>query len=401
MAKKRRQFSGTSTDYREQYLAPIAERPKKGRVGRFFGRVVLISISIMAVGNAILFIVLVPSFYSTTNSLRADQEEINLPQHRVRHDALGEQVVQLWFSQEATKPPVSLAPDIIWQNGIVDTGGGDDPNNFVMTTVTFLSGDMREGREDSYIESLDYLAQINGDAYVISLSFLVPDLENYHELPVLIAEPTLRPVMNSTNPELAELAEPTDLNAVDENQENIRARAQEWAQAWTTNNASAIKGVTGDNSNNSYYAGMFPQDWRFVADSLEVNWAYYLPGTQDEAYLQVSWLVETPRTVGLDEDGEEITIDGRQIRQTMEILIQDPQSGLPYITAWGPAGSYESLEPYMNALTEEEFNSVTSENGTGGDDEEEDPEPTEIIEDEDDEPEAPDPSPSDDDEDDD
>lgn len=380
---KARKFSGTSTDYRNKYLGATMEKPKGGRVGRFMARLILIFVSFFVIVGTLLMVFFLPQGIAAYNTQQSQIKELNLPQYRVRHDALGEQVLALWYSEQQTKPPVSLSPSIIWQNGLAVNDPDEPRNNFVVGSISLLDGEMEEARDDSYIERLNYLVQINGEAYVASIAFLVPDLTDDSGLPVLIAEPTLTPAMNSTSPDLAELAEPTGYSEV-KNIDNIQARAQEWAEAWTTNNSSAIKGATGDSDNNSYYAGLFPGSWRFVADSLEVDWAYYA-ASDEQAYVQVTWLIESPRTTGEDEEGNEVTIQGQQMKQTMQLLVGSPDTGLPAITAWGPTGSYLSLEPFQNALTEAEYELVTTENGNG----------EEIEEEEETTPSAPEPSNSD------
>lgn len=287
-------------------------------------------------------------------------DDLYNPAFPVRYEDLGEATITAWYDEG--QPPLDLGPDVTWPTEII--GGDtyisplgvpedeDEESDTVPLRVTDLSlvggsGDILH--DDTYIESLEYHALVNGVPYNVALSIGTTSLDDPDAIPVLYAPPT---ITAATPVAVSSL---TGMPGGDETELSDQALGlvDTWAEAWTHDSRSVIKQVTQDEATDSTYIGL-PGGWQYVEDSVSVVWA--VEEGQEGAIVRVEWEMQVPDTEMPDpEDPEQtVTVEGPTQLQTMDILLSGRESGLPAIVAWGPVGSGPDLEEFENAILDED-----------------------------------------------
>jgi hypothetical protein len=144
--------------------------------------------------------------------------------------------------------------------------------------------------------------------------------------------------------------------------DNLTAQADAWAEAYSNNDTADLKQITGDGGDSQYIGAIGAKGWEYVPGSARIVWAYENGGNVNEAVAQIVWRMKLPDVVIEAETAnrEDVVIPGAVQTQRMEILIQEPQSGLPKIVAWGPVGTYMTLTVETNRLTQDDFDAISS-----------------------------------------
>lgn len=267
------------------------------------------------------------------------------PSFRVRYQALGEQIISSWFSGESQLTPVA--------NGIVWPSNVEEKSQPVIDQITLIEGNRNEtvfdrnGVTESADETLTYLVNYNGSLYKSSI-LLRYDSET--ETPILLSEPTLEPYTLDQTAAEDQSSEPEHLDAVDgEPSDSMVDQLNTWAAAWASNDGVALKQSAQDDDPENNYFGL--GGWTLEGEP-SILWrrAYTLEGTE-YVFMQVKFQITSVGSSEDLEEGEEPPV--YRNTQYMDIMVEDYESGLPAIIAWGPAGSWSILDRYHNAVTED------------------------------------------------
>lgn len=279
------------------------------------------------------------------------------PSFKVRYAELGRQIVLSWYASEP--PPVSLGKGVSWPNQLGDpyasgttiTAVTPSPSTpaLQVSGVAFLSGrEMQSpGSTTQYQEQDTYYAIVNGLPYDVTVDLAIPDINDYSSQPVLLAAPTLVPATDPGSSTLTD--QPANVSTITLPQAAQQSLSQ-WAQAWTTDDRTTLKQLTQDQSTVDTYRGE-PGGWQYVSNSLTVAWAAQYKGN---TVAEVQWQMAVPAPTPTTGSGTTTTTtpqSGPTQTQTMDVLIGNPNGGTPSIQAWGPVGTYPTLQPYMNALS--------------------------------------------------
>lgn len=285
------------------------------------------------------------------------------PSFKTKHEELGSLIVQNWFAGK--QAPIRYSSDINWASSQPETPSVEDFQPAAAETIpnvrdiAYIGGyqnsidlgnaanDFPEFRDDALIEVLNYYLVYNNIPYTTSISLIVSKSDD-SVLPVLATSPTLEPADRTGSVNLNGDPKGQGLESVKLPNAAVDAIGN-WAEAWASNNSVTLKQITKDSSEN-VYRGL--GGWS-VEGVPTVNWSYNkLIGSKTYVVTQVRFNIVQNVELPADRDNpnSEPRIQKFVISQTQDILLTDVKSGLPSIIAWGPAGSWNALEPLMNAL---------------------------------------------------
>jgi hypothetical protein len=357
----------------EDFYRAVGE--KMGRSRSTLGKRVA-AIGVWVVVIAFMILTVAGAFQVNNNKnqnveLRSMMETQYNPSFKTRYSDLGKEIIDGWYNTNPSPAPVQLADGITWphagESDLTDdeASAAADPARYApsitVRNVTFIGGRQEESpdTEGLFYEIDMYSAYVDGTLSNISVTFAIPSLDDYTSLPTLISEPSILP-STSANGEPIKSDVPSWRNV--SATENLEAQLESWAEAYSTNNSGALKQITGDNSDSYYLGALSTKAWEYVENSVSVVWLKENDGNVNEAVGQVTWQMKLPDYTEPDptRPNEVIERVGATQTQRMEILIQAPESGLPLIVAWGPVGTYQTLDSDTNKLNEEEFNNITS-----------------------------------------
>lgn len=305
--------------------------------------------------------------------LRKTLETQYNPSFKTRYGDLGRSITEAWYNQNPSPSPVKLANGITWPHS-----GTNDSSDFqadyataiangvsltpsmTVRNVTYVNGEQipAPGEDGQYYEVNYYSAYIDGSLGVIAVTLGIADLADYGALPTLMSEPTILPNDGALG-ETISSTQPNWFGATAT--DNMKTQVNSWAKAYSENNSSALKQITGDSGKSFYIGAISDKGWKYVDSSAQIIWVKEKANDPDYAVAQVSWKMKLPDFEVVDprDPQKKITKVGATQTQRMEILIKSPKSGLPLIVAWGPVGTFSILTPAMNSLTEEEFKTVS------------------------------------------
>lgn len=296
------------------------------------------------------------------------------PSFKTRYSDLGKEIINSWYDTNVSPAPVQLADGVSWPH----TGTSDltdiEANNqaiaskadytpsITVRNVTYIGGRQEKSPTvDGQFYEIDmYSAYVDGTLSNISVTLTIPSLDDYTTLPTLMNEPSILPSTASVGkPTTSDAPNWRGVSATD----NFTTQLESWAAAYTANDSSALKQITGDNSGSFYVGAVSDKTWQYIKDSAKVVWIKENNGNTNEAVAQVTWQMKLPDTTvddpNSDDSSDTITQTGATQTQRLEILIKSPGSGLPLIVAWGPVGSYATLTEDTNKLTQDEYNAIT------------------------------------------
>lgn len=377
---------------RRRDMTPI-QAPKNWRKGlmqalAILGLALLILSPIVSVSAALM-----ANTSASISKNRAD--DLYNPNIRARYGDLGKSVIEAWFGgaqqivpvannvQWPNKPPVEgvgLAPnketrDIVRTQ--LDSAGTADIDNIFLTSAggnslsvaNSVSEDEANDLSRSYQETLYYSAMLNNMPVTISVVFFVPDINDTTRLPILAAAPIIsapNPI-GSTSEGLVMNPGATQTRPAYELTDNDLTMLNEWAKAYVEGNQKQLKIITGDTNNDAYYRGL--TGWELDSSKVTPRWAYiresdnYVVAQVEFTMSQVNTIADRgptqrdPRNPSQNQSlgtpnpkGERFTTT-----QAMDVVISGAGRGNPRIVAWGMPGTWSTLEPYGNALTQKDL----------------------------------------------
>jgi hypothetical protein len=244
---------------------------------------------------------------------------------------------------------------------------GDETTGIAVVSVGYLDGRTvsLQGTDDFH-ESLTYsVSATDGSQYIVTI-----------DMGVVSSGDTVRPVLLS-----APLVQPRDsiqvLSGVGvpdwpavrvSNESALFGQVDQWVRAWTTNDGSTLKSLAGDPSSDAYAGLLSSETWEVDEGSVGIVWAAERP-SDELVVVRVTWDMQTSVPVGPAEpagDEEQRTEEPsaerpsqpstqqKTIRQSVDLLVTEADSGLPRIVSWGAPGTYETLTEFQNAIGEEE-----------------------------------------------
>lgn len=295
------------------------------------------------------------------------------PSFKTRYSELGEATINAWYNTNPSPAPVRLAEGVTWphstttdrtdwQNELARRAADNPDARFVVRNVTFIGGFQQESSPGSglFFEINSYSAYVDGTLSTITVTFALPDLEDYATLPTLMSEPTITYGTGALGSSVAS-TQPDGWRSLNVS-DNLTQQVDAWAEAYSNNDTADLKQITGDGGDSQYVGALGAKGWEYVEDSARIVWAYENGGNTNEAVAQIVWRMKLPDVVVEAEtaNGEDTVIPGAVQTQRMEILIQEPASGLPRIVAWGPVGTYMILNAETNRLTQDEFDAIVA-----------------------------------------
>ena len=300
--------------------------------------------------------------YRSANDLRVASQNSASPSFKSRYDILGAQVVEAWLM--GSQPVVETIEGVVWPTVTETSTTGEDVGTGIqVTSVGYLGGQtvLLDGSDDFH-ESLSYsVVAEDGTQYVAAIDMGVIRDEDGNIRPVLLSAPLVEPRVDI--PIVAGVGAPAwEVFSAGENSA-VAAQVAEWVSAWTTNDTSALKTLTGDTSESVYVGMQSLETWEIPEDaSVTISWAAVRP-EDGNVVVRAIWDIQTPEPelepgTTAEESGERDAngdlIRQKTIRQSVDLLIEDADTGLPKIVAWGAPGTYADLEPYQNAVEGEE-----------------------------------------------
>lgn len=327
---------------------------------------------------------------STGDDLKTMVTEQYNPSFKVRYGDLGAQIITAWYAGTTATPPIALASGISWPSATAASTAtaSDAPTpsaspsastsasaaaansgNLAVSSVALIGGQQiaTPGRTNAYQEQLLYTALVGSQWYNVALAIGVPASDRAGDQdagtdaasvqPVLLSSPTLTPIAaQASSDTTSAVGVPAGWHSVDQS-DSLKTQIAAWAKAWTEDDTAGLKSVTGDSSQDSYYAGITPDAWTVPAGSTPtINWAYQRDATY--AVASVTWQMQLPSTTTTDSSGGSAEVPGAIQTQRMDVLIAAADSGLPRVVAWGAEGSYPVLTPTTNVLTQAQFNAL-------------------------------------------
>lgn len=284
------------------------------------------------------------------------------PQFTARYTDLGKQIVSSYYS--GSNPPVNLAAAIRWpsvQEGAtsgVTEDGSMAVSGTQVTDITLISASendlvtpdaVQEGFAKNFPnpkeEILTYLATINSRQYTVSVTLVIPDLNDIHRLPYLISPPTIMemPVLTKTN---VQLDVPDDMGEYTKYEvpEPVQSTITQWADAYAQGDPDTLKRLTGDKTTNSYRGvGGFR-----LEGVPAVLWAYTLNDNPETAFVRIQFdMSQRAFNQNLSQGGMSSTFIAHQ---QMDLLLH-LNGDIPNVVAWGPTGSWWYIYPKFNAYT--------------------------------------------------
>lgn len=315
-------------------------------------------------------------------------EQISNPSFQTRHQAIGRQVVINYL--KGGYAPISYTKDVTWgttsplldtnSNSTVSTDAAstqseaDDEattkkdaeqiqsssKNITLTEVTFISGyqtdmyipngdlDRHPEMVGAKMEVLQYYAVFNGQPVYINISLASP--QDINELPVLIATPTIdvpKSIESFGNLRNEPLGRNSSVSLSKESQNQVNR----WSKAWAQNDTATLKQIANDDNVQARYEGI--GNWNVDANSqVKVLWSYEKTyATHSGKYLVARVQFDMYQNVKVEDSEQPQRVTNKQ---TMDIIIANNDSGLPSIVSWGPAGTWDDLEPYSVANVSKE-----------------------------------------------
>ncbi len=287
---------------------------------------------------------------SLEGTLSHEVESQYNPSFHVRFAALGSAVIKEWYGNLAQT--IQLGPGVTWPwtgsqagQGLSAPPNGQPPTptlsgvqgNQSMPTVsnvTFLSGQEVQlpGSSSAYEEIDRYAATANGSLVTIDVTIGIADLADLASPPILMAPPSIGNAPATGVAANAPSLKNSGWQSVSLDQ-TVMQYLSLFAQDWSSNNSIGLKQIVGDKSPSTSYSGL-AGGWQFVSNTLQVLWAYTNPS--GDVVAEATWMVQNNNVVS---------------QETLDLLIQGWQSGLPSVVAWGPAGTGTQLKPYQNGIT--------------------------------------------------
>ena len=301
--------------------------------------------------------------------LRSMMETQYNPSFKTRYSDLGKEIINSWYTTNPTPAPVKVASGVVWPHStasdLTDFEDGvatvDYTPSITVRNVTYIGGRQQESpdTEGLFYEIDMYSAYVDGTLSTVSVTFAIPSLDDYVTLPTLMNEPTIFPSTSAIGAGIA-TNQPSwrNIKATD----TFNAQLESWAEAYTTNNTGTLKQITGDNSDSFYIGALSSKPWSYVDQSVKIVWLKENNGDTNEAVGQITWQMKLPDYTVVDPNDPDATVirTGAVQTQRLEILVKAPASGLPLIVAWGPVGSYLTLDEDTNRLNEDEFKAITA-----------------------------------------
>jgi hypothetical protein len=249
--------------------------------------------------------------------------EALLPQGR----AMSELVARDFLAGRTTAVPVAADVDPSF-GGRTYSMRDDERREVPVTSISPLSFSREtlvtpDATQDYEIHS--YLVSSRGRLLRLDVTLLITP-----EGPVLAAQPSLQAV-----PTPSESYAPLDYRQFSSTgdptvNDKVTAKVAAWAAAFSSNDAQALRDVTGDQASPGEYIGLGGFK---VADTPRV--LRTLPVGESALLLRVQLLLS------------DVGDDGAVVSADYDVLVHDAFSELPKVVAWGPAGA-PTLEPQMN-----------------------------------------------------
>lgn len=269
------------------------------------------------------------------------------PSFRARYDDLGALVVQAWI--EADQPVVDLAQGVQWPD--IDDSGID------VASVGFLGGRTQELPGSTNLhETLTYVVvAADGGQYTasVNMGIIVSDgPDGALTTPVLLAPPMIEPresvrvLSGAGNPGWPAVSIGEDSPLIE--------RLRGWAEAWTSNDASALKSLAGDSSETTYVGLDSAREWSVVPESVSVQWAVQREAG-DAVVVRLNWAITASPVQEAGRDTfAPLTDDvaaprAQTLFQAADLLIADADTALPLVVDWGAPGTFESLQSRRDA----------------------------------------------------
>jgi hypothetical protein len=344
-----------------QMGAPRSKAPRRMARILVWGFVLLMPLSLG------LGFIIADNNRSLNNELTQALTLQNNPGFKVRYDDMGAEVISAWYNRQ--KPPIDIDSTIQWTEPLPANLSGENKtaaSNTPATTgtlkvsgISFLRGSQIEtkGNPGRYEERLEYYVLLNGVPQIIGVTIAIPNLDDLNSTPVLLSAPSVigKPTVSAISDD--KLSTPVEALGNAQLTDAAKSVLNAWAEAWTEDNASALKQTTQDSNVDNIYRGL-GGGWTYTPDSLTVQWSALAPEAGGNAVARVSWEMQTPGTVIPATTGEnaqpERKIPGAKQKQSMDVLIGKFETGTPSVLAWGQAGTYLELKAQANALSKEE-----------------------------------------------
>lgn len=306
-------------------------------------------------------------------------DSVESPTFKTKYDDLGKQVIVSYFAHK--DPPTNLLANANWPGvngsqgnttGTNTTGNLGSPVNvesLALINAFEVNSNIEEGENgknasDSFTnpvnEILTYSGIIDGKPYNFTVNLVVPDITSSTTLPYLVSPPVLEPKDIVINADL-ETDRPSINNSNSENVESIElnessiSTVKEWASAWAQGNSDALKRVTGDGNINHMYRGL--GGFKLVGEPT-IEWSYQYNGKQtiapDEniiiARVKFNISKDVSSTAIASTESGSSSANSLNVPQVMDILLTEFDGGSPFLSGWGPGGTWMTLKKYNNAI---------------------------------------------------
>lgn len=238
--------------------------------------------------------------------------------------AFAEQIARDMLAARPTTLPVAEGVDPTW--GASSLAANEEPVPLGVRDIAWSGSDYRVLNNRAY-RVHSFLVRTDTDSYQLD----VTTMRSTEGLPVLVAQPALGPVPQpATVPKALDYAE--DPGVVDTVSADIRRVTTEWATAYATGDGETLRQISNDlSSATGDYVGLGGFE---VVGEPRIVTAIHAGGPTMDLRIRVVFRSTGAKQYLMSND--------------FDLLVGDPDTSVPKVVAWGPAGSAIELTPYQN-----------------------------------------------------
>lgn len=348
------------------------------------------------IGIAVTAIIVIMTMFSSVTTLMSNSdtksmaEKAQSPAFKTRYQDLGKGIIEAYYG--GLPPPTSLMSDVTWstvggtdQIGI--SSGGDSTGTASAGTgsgvvtgtkvknITFVYGTSTpfmlpaKAANDKNVaplfpnprrEVLYYYGTVGQNVYQFSVSLVIPDQDDYRMPPYLEKQPVMMEMTPLTRVSAQiDRPDPSVLtNGIEFTEKALPQPAVDvvatWASAFAQNDGDTLKRLTGDSSTKEYSGiGGFA-----LVGTPSVDWSYAFTTSKEFIVAQVTFSIVTKSSMNSDGTDSSSSSDSSRgeapdqfiSNQSLVVLIENADKGVPNISAWGPPGSWNRISPYQNGV---------------------------------------------------
>lgn len=344
-------------------VIPVLQRKKKAKSIQ----AIMIKIAVIA-WIIILVLVMVAAVRSgaRVSNLQKKVDQMQTISFDSRYSELGASIIKAYYAgQEA---PVNLMKGVEWERKSDSREVSiAKPNveNLSLISVKNPAPSSSSAKNTVFVnprsEVLVYSGMIDGKVYEFSVNLIIPDKDDYTNLPYLASVPSMLPASETILSEESNLDTPSDnpdsgYKKMSLNDSSLNTLT-DWASAYAQDDRESLKRIVGDNDIRHAYHGI--GGFSLVGSPM-VLWSYQYDEGKDKdsgndfivARVQFNMTQSTSGTQSSDTQSEVIGNSSEEFiqTQTMDIMLNNFGAGSPDIVSWTPAGSWGMLKPYSNAV---------------------------------------------------